>query len=196
LQAQIGGIVYRDFNENGTKDNSLTFKEPGVQGITVNATLANNAIFSTTTDATGAYQFTLGQVAAGSKARIAFTGLANGDYGGFTGTGNGRNVQFATAPSSATSFAINAPEQYWNNITTPYPILMMVQQPRGVYTIYNAGRYSVLEINNSTNGPNPATSTYYMIIDTFKRPAKFANTGSIFGMAYQKKQERFFYHQV
>ncbi len=192
LSAQISGFVYRDFNGTGTKDSTAVFYEPGVQGITVTATLANNNVFSTTTDGTGAYSFTSGQVAAGAAARIEFSGLAKGDHAGFNGSGNGSNIQFATAPSSTASFAINAPEDYWNNISNPDPVLMMVQQPRGTYTGYNAGRYSVLQINNSTNGPNPSTSAYYMTIDTSKRPAKFFNTGTIFGMAYQKKQERFF----
>lgn len=37
VQAQISGVVFRDYNANGTRENTTTFTEPGVQGITVTA---------------------------------------------------------------------------------------------------------------------------------------------------------------
>ena len=33
-KAQISGTVFRDFNGNGVKDNSASFNEPFIQGIT------------------------------------------------------------------------------------------------------------------------------------------------------------------
>lgn len=192
LKAQVSGNVFRDFNGNGIKDNSAGFNEPFVQGISVKATLADGTAFNATTDAAGAYSFTTVQIPGGIAVRIEFSGLSSGDYPGLTSTGNNTNVQFATAPASAINYSINAPDDYWNNIANPDPTLLVVQHPRGAYNGYNAGRFSVLQINNSTNGPDVAASAFVVTIDTSKRAARFFNTGTIYGMAYQKKQERFF----
>ena len=37
LNAQVSGVVYRDFNSNGVKNNTASYNEPGVAGITVKA---------------------------------------------------------------------------------------------------------------------------------------------------------------
>jgi hypothetical protein len=192
LQAQVSGNVYRDFNGNGSRDSSSSYSENYVAGIRVKATLRNGLSFTTTTNLRGSYQFTSSQIPAGTAVRIEFSGLEKGDHASHAGTGNGSNVQFVQAPATTASFGINAPEDYWDNISNPDPALLLVQQPRGRYNGYNAGRFSVLHLQNSTNGPNPATSAFYMTIDTSRRPARFFNTGSIHGLAYQKKQERFF----
>lgn len=41
INAQISGTVFRDYNGNGIKNNSASFNEPFVQGVTVKATLAS-----------------------------------------------------------------------------------------------------------------------------------------------------------
>jgi SdrD B-like domain len=91
-QAQISGVVFRDFNGNGAKDNSATFNEPFVNGVTVKATLPNNTSFTTTTTGSGAYTFTVTQIPAGTQVRIEFSGLGLGDFSSFNGTGNATSV--------------------------------------------------------------------------------------------------------
>ncbi len=192
VNAQVSGFVFRDFNANGTKDNSASYNEPFVQGVTVKATLADGQSFSTTTDANGEFYFNGGQVLSGQDARIEFSGLKAGDHSSAIGSANGSNVQFVTAPATGVNYAINAPDDYRNNIATPDPTLMVVQQGRGSASGYNAGRFSVLQINNSTNGPSNPVSPWVVTIDTSKRAARFYQTGSVYGIAFQKKQERFF----
>lgn len=191
--AQVSGTVFRDFNGNGVKNNSASFNEPFVAGISVKVTTASGAVFIATTNASGAYSFTNTQIPSGTAVRLEFSGLALGDFASLNGTGNGSNVQFITAPSTTANFAVNAPDDYWNNTGIPDPVFLLVQQHRGYTTNPNyAGRFSMLQINNTSNGPNPAVNNTDITIDTSRRPATFAQTGSIYGLAYQRKQERVF----
>jgi SdrD B-like domain len=189
--AQVSGTVFKDFNTNGTKDNTATYNEPFVAGVIVTVTLINNIQFKDTTDANGLFSFTSSQIPVSTAAKLDFD-EGVGNYTAFGGTNNNSNIQFVTAPNTTVSFAISSPFDYWNNITNPDPKLVLVQAPRGTYNGYNGTRFSILQLNNSTNGPNPATTAFGLTIDTAKRPAKLNQTGSIYGLAYQQKQERFF----
>ena len=52
ISAQVSGTVFRDFNANGVKDNSATFNESFVAGVTVKAYDASGSeVGSTTTNA-------------------------------------------------------------------------------------------------------------------------------------------------
>ena len=114
--AQISGTVFRDFNGNGTKDNTASFNEPGVAGITVTAYNAAGAVLGTTVSGTsGAYSFTSGQIASGTKVRIEFTGWSNGDFPAPFGSGNETSVQFVTAPTATCNFGVNYPREYVDN---------------------------------------------------------------------------------
>ena len=50
-QAQVSGTVFRDFNGNGTKDNTATFNEIGLAGITITAYDASGALVGSATSA-------------------------------------------------------------------------------------------------------------------------------------------------
>lgn len=188
---QVSGRVFRDYNINGLRDSSSSFTEPWVVGIAIKATLKNGSVLNTVTSTDGSFNFSAAQIATGSKVRIEII-LPTATYVAFTGLNHESNIQFANAPTTNLRFGISSPEDYWNNIQDPDPSLLVVQEPRGTYNGYMAGRASVLHLKNSTNGPSPATSAYNLTIDTSKRPARYNNTGSIFGLAYQKKQDRFF----
>lgn len=191
ISAQINGTVFKDFNTNGTKDNTATYNEPFVTGVIVTATLINNSQFKDTTDVNGQFSFSSSQIPAGTAVKIDFE-EGVGYYAAFGSANNNSNIQFVTAPNSVISFAISSPFDYWNNTINPNPKLVLVQAPRGTYNGYNGTRFSILQINNSTNGPSPASTAFGLTIDTSKRPAKLNQTGSIYGLAYQQKQERFF----
>ena len=68
----LSGIVFRDYNGNGQKNNISSFNEPYVSGITVKAfNAANMQVGPTkTTDASGAYSFTTGEIPNGTPVRI------------------------------------------------------------------------------------------------------------------------------
>lgn len=116
----LSGVVFRDFNGNGTKDNTASFNEPFVSGITVKVYNAINAQVgpTKTTDASGAFSFSTAEISNGTAVRVEFSGLGTGDYSSFTGTLNSSNVQFVTTGAGVTAnYAINAPDDYWNNTT-------------------------------------------------------------------------------
>ena len=195
-KAQVSGTVFRDYNGNGIKNNSATFNEPFVQGVTVKATLSTGASFSTTTNASGAYGFTVVQLPATSAVRIEFSGFGTGDLAGFKGTGNASNVQFVTANAATTAvnFAVSAPDDFWNNVTNPNPGLLAVAERRGTTNGVYAGQYTVVQINNNSSGPavDPANAAVITIDTVTNRPAIYSQTGSLFGLAMQSRQQRLF----
>jgi Secretion system C-terminal sorting domain/SdrD B-like domain len=191
LSAQISGTVFRDYNGDGIR-NTGTFNEPFVSGITVKATITNGSNFTTTTNVLGYYNFTAIQIPSGTDVRIEFLNLAIGDFSGFSGVGNKTNVQFITTPNSSVNFAVNASDDFYNNVTNPDPILMAVTERRGVINGGDAGKYTLVQLKNSSSGPNNPSNSIEVTIDTTNRPAIHSQTGSLFGLAYQSKQDRFF----
>ncbi len=196
LQAQVSGTVFRDFNGNGTKDNGASFNEPFVAGVTVKAFNAANVQLGTTktTNASGAYSFPIGEIPATTAVRIEFSGLGTGDYSSTNGAGNGTSVQFVTAPNAATNFAINAPDDYWNNVAIPNPDYLVIAERRGLGSAagYLATQATVIQANTTVTGPyNPANADV-ATTGTLTTVAQQQQTGSLFGLALQKKQQRYF----
>lgn len=187
-KAQVSGTVFRDFNGNGVKNNTATFNEPFVAGVTVKAfNAANVQVGATkTTDAAGAYSFTAVEIPSGTAVRIEFSGLATGDYTSANGTGNGTNVQFVTAGAGVTAnFALDAPDDYWDNTGSPNPKLLSIVYAHGDINHTNSSNaaFGIKQIDNNTNGHTP----------TIVNVASQALVGSVWGMGYQKAQNRFFF---
>ncbi len=191
LNAQVSGTVFRDYNGDGIK-NTGAFNEPYVSGITVKATITNGTSITTTTNVLGYYSFSAAQLPSGTDVRIEFLNLGLGDFSGFSGTGNKTSVQFMTTPITNVDFAVNAPDDFYNNVTNPDPTLMAVTERRGVLNGSQGGRYTLVQLKNSSSGPNNPSNSVEVTIDTSNRPATHSQTGSLFGLAYQSKQDRFF----
>ena len=196
---QVSGTVFRDFNGNSTKDNSATFNENFIAGVIVKAFDANNVQMgpTKTTDASGVYSFSAAEIPAGTPVRIEFSGLEGGDYSTFSSNANGTNVQFANAPNTTTNYAINAPDDFWDNVNNPDPSLMVINLHRGLSNGAYQNRNTMLRINNSSSGPNVPTNSSQVTIDTGqtiagRRTALHSQTGSIFGLAYQRSAQRYF----
>lgn len=185
--AQVSGTVFRDYNGNGVKNNTATFNEPFVAGITVKAFNAANVQLGATktTDAVGAYSFTAVEIPSGTAVRIEFSGLASADFASANGAGNGTNVQFVTAPNAATNFALNAPDDYWDNAGTPNPKLLAIVYAHGDINHTNSANttFGVVQIDNNTTGHTPA------IVNV----ALQSQVGALWGMGYQKIQNRYFF---
>ncbi len=116
---QISGIVFRDYDQSGIHNDTLPI-EPGVSNITVRAYVGfATTPLSTTTDVNGNYAFTASQIAPGSKVRIEFSGLLDGDFVGLHGSDSRSLVQFATAPSTTVSVGINNPSDYCDPMNLP-----------------------------------------------------------------------------
>jgi len=185
--AQVSGTVFRDYNGNGVKNNVAAYNEPFVAGVTVKAFNSSNVQLGATktTDAVGAYSFTAVEIPSGTAVRIEFSGLASADFASTNGTGNGTNVQFVTAPNAATNFAVNAPDDYWDNAGTPNPKLLSVVYAHGDINHNNSANavFGIKQIDNGTNGHTPTTVSV----------ATQAQVGSVWGIGYQKIQNRFFF---
>ncbi len=111
-QAQVKGIVFRDFDLNGIRSDTLPI-EAGVAGVTVRAFVDLNKIpIQTVTDAQGNYSFSGTDIPVGVPVRIEFNNLPAGDYNGPYGSGSGTTVQFVKAPADHVNIGINYPADY------------------------------------------------------------------------------------
>jgi hypothetical protein len=199
-QNSLSGVVFRDFNGNGQKDNTATFNEPFVAGISVRAFNAANVQVgpTKTTSATGAYNFLTTEIANGTAVRVEFNNLTAGDFSSFSGTGNASSIQFVTTSGTSTAnFAISAPDDYWNNVSETNPVLAVVKNKRGRFDGAYNGNATIIQINNNTQSTTPAANSNEVTIDTGqtvsgRRAATHMQTGSIFGAAFQQRSQRFF----
>lgn len=194
-QAQISGTVFRDYNGNGQKNNSSSFNEPFVSGITVNVYNAANVLVATTTTSGNSapnYSFSSGVVPPGNY-RVEFVGFSSGDHAAVSGSTNGTNVQMVTAPSAATHFGVSNRDDYWNNISNPNPNFLVITARRGRAdaTGYQANEATVFQTNTLLTGPyNPANSSV-PATGTLTTVATQQETGSLFGLAYQRLNQRY-----
>jgi len=193
VNAQLTGTVFRDYNGNGLRDSTATYKEPFVTGDSVKVFGTNGLQIATTkvTGANGTYSFTAAEIPANTAVRVEFSAYSAVDFPSFSGTGNGTNVQFVTAGAAATAnFAINAPEDFWRNSNDATGLV--VNNRRGTLTGYSQGKFNVLQIKNSTTTVGTPAASNEVTIDTSRRPSMHIQTGSLFGLASQRKQKRFF----
>jgi hypothetical protein len=189
-QAQITGIIFRDYNNNGTRE-TVNPNEPFVAGVTVKAfNAANVQVGATkTTDAAGAYSFTAVEIPSTLKVRIEFSGISASDASSFNGTGNGTNVQFVTAPNTTTNYAVNYPNDY--SQTNPRIIVPMLDQGSYVGNT-RPGIGSFLY-----NSPGVATNTGVQIqyggpAANLRNDVAQSVIGSTWGIAHQKNTNRVF----
>jgi len=174
VNAQISGTVFRDFNGNGTKDNSASFNEPFVQGITVKAFPATGAAQTTTTNSSGAYSF----AGLTLPVRIEFSGFLTGDFPAPVGSGNSSSVQFYNAPSSVANFGVNYPSDYSN------PANIKLYTP-----VYTNGDPLLGGSSGSQRGLISVDHTT-AITAPYSTVANSAQIGSSWGIAYHKSAKK------
>ncbi|HPY42536.1 MAG TPA: SdrD B-like domain-containing protein, partial [Thiolinea sp.] len=109
VQADISGSVFRDFNANGSFDNSASFAELGVAGVSVKAFDSTGAVAATaTSNSSGAY--TLTGLTAAAPYRLEFTWADTWLKPG-TASG-GSNAQFVKDGVSNANLALSSPDEY------------------------------------------------------------------------------------
>ena len=178
----LSGTVFRDFNGNGVKDTN----EPGVLGVTVKAYNASGTqVGSTATSAvtTGAWSITTGTTA---TVRVEFqipTNASGQDYTAESGATYGSSVQFVAGNATGVNFGINNPDDYWNNTTQPIPQLMLPCYVSGTVSGANKDEPAIVRFGNDQNG----------LAITKTVVAKISEVGTVWGNAYQKSKDRFFY---
>ncbi len=197
--AQVSGLVFRDYNANGQKNNSASFNENGERGIIVTAfTTADVIIASYKTSATGiytipaggaAYNGTLGSntgfIPSGTAVRIEFSGLQVGDYPAPVGVDNKGSIQFATAPATNINYAINYPDDYSQT------------NPRLVTSVYKKGGAPAVEpvlvsvdytaTGGSKNYPNISNEADQSQLGATYGLAYHRLSNTLFASSYQKR---------
>lgn len=169
IQAQVSGVVFRDLNGDGVRNNSASFSEPFVSGVTVKAfDSAGMQVGSTTTNSSGAYNF----IGLTLPLRIEFSDIPSGDFSGPYGSGSGTSVQFYSAPTSSANFGINYPANYCQNNPPVFTSCFIGGAQTGTQSVLVSFPY------NSTGTPSYNTN------------AVANQVGSVWGLAYNKNSNR------
>jgi hypothetical protein len=177
--AQVSGTVFRDFNANGTKDNTAPLNEVGLAGITVTAyNAAGNVVGSPAISAAnGTYSIT----GVSGDLRIEFTGLQATDYSASSG---GTSVQFVAAPATNVNYGVNYPADY----AQPNPTVVVPTFVWGAAggTFKDSSAIRAVPYNQRIWATSPPQALY-------TRVAKHADVGSVLGQAYNKQTgDRYF----
>jgi SdrD B-like domain/Secretion system C-terminal sorting domain len=195
--SQISGLVYRDYNNNGTRQAAAGYTEPIVAGVTIKAFNASDALLATVTSTSTGYNFSAIQVPSGTAVRLEFTIPTSGsctvnglfDFSAGSGATSGTAVRFLTAGAVAINinFAINDPNDYQSD-AAPFSNTFLFL-PR-----YHSG-------NATGTGTSAAGGVFYKIPYTAKGQvtlaasnllATNAQVGTCYGVAYSKQAGRVF----
>lgn len=187
--ADISGKVFRDFNANGVKDNTSTFNEIGVAGVTVTAHGASGVLGSATTAADGSYTI----AGAAGAARVEFSTLPSGYY---PTVASRSTVQFITAPTTDTNLGLNYPTDYVGNTD---PVVVVTHQVGG-HPLVNAGAGSspslpVMTIFNYSNRnykTNPDGTIKNELPDGVSNLVANKQVGTVFGATYSAHSKKIF----
>ncbi|PWK29486.1 SprB-like repeat protein, partial [Arcicella aurantiaca] len=171
---QIGGNVFRDFNNTGTKDTL----EVGLAGIPVKVFDCNGTLLGTTvTDAFGNYSFTgmpAGQV------RVEFGTIPAPYKPSKSGTDNATTTQFATAPDCTVDLGVNDPNEYCQKDPNLATVCYVVGNPLAVGFPTNGGANDAL------------VTTKYDFISAVNHDVKYSDMGSTWGISYNKLTQKLF----
>jgi len=177
--SQISGTVFRDYNANGVKDSTATYNEIYIGGVTVTAYPVSGSIQTTVSNATtGAYSFS----GLTFPVRLEFTPSLTGDYSAPFGTGSSSSVQFYNGATTIANFGVNYPADYCQDNPD-------ISIPNFVF--------------GTPTSPFPNTktitkSTYLTREEIFNTPIQTIQavenqTGSVFGVAYNRRTKDYFY---
>lgn len=184
INAQVSGVVYRDFNANGTKNNTASYNEPGAPGITVKAYDSTGVLLGTTTsNASGAYSFSAGVIVPGNKVRLEFSGWQSADFTAPFGTNNKTSVQFVTAPATSADFGINYPGDYVDNLNAR---IILPTYTNGNNQVDNGNWYDAKQGDGAYAFNYDAVAPADIIAD-------MGQIGSVWATAYSRKADKVFY---
>lgn len=184
LNAQVSGVVYRDFNSNGVKNNTASYNEPGVAGITVKAYDETGSVLGTTTSGSnGIYSFSAGTIPATTKVRLEFSGWNTADFPAASGANNKTSVQFVTAPATNADFGINYPGDYIDNLNA-----------RIIVPTYTNGNNRISNGDWFNAANNDASYAFnYDGVAAANVLADMGQIGSVWATAYSRQANKLFY---
>ncbi len=175
LNAQVSGTVFRDIPLNGTSLNTYGVKdgnELGVGGVTVTVYPGGT---TTTTAADGTYS-----IAATGAVRVEFSNWPSYLNPSPEASGNKTSVQFVTAPMTNVDFGLHNPSDYTDS-ADPLVVAPVYANGKG-----NTGTTSDIETliywNYSENTDDDLSKNY----------STASQTGSLWGIAYSKSEDKIF----
>jgi hypothetical protein len=181
---QISGTVFRDINNDGVRQ-SINPAEPGEFGIVVRAYNSLNILVAAkTTNASGAYSFTVAEApAAGLPLRLEFA-INPGDQPSKRVNANGTNIQFVAPGPAAVNidFAVASKKTFSDN-ANPYVAT----------TAFTNGNANSSGNKTAGDKDNLYVFPYDLSNDGgTTRRAKNQYLGSIFGLAWQRESRTLF----
>lgn len=187
VQAQ-SGTVFRDFNGNGSPDNSATFTEPGVLGVVVTA-YGTGGPKSVTTTSTGSFTIT----GMSGTVRLEFTNLKAGDFDGVRVGNSATNVQFVTASTTGILYGINYPSDFCqSNPDLATPCYVNVN-PTSLASGSAADLDAFVSLPYSSTGRDADTNIFSgSVVQSPTMPdhdVTVSKIGAVWGIAYQRESK-------
>jgi protocatechuate 3,4-dioxygenase beta subunit len=208
--AQVSGLVFRDYNGNGTRQSGAGFTEPGAGGVIIRAYNSGDVLIATqtssmTTATLGQYTFPasgLNSIPNGTAVRLEFIIPSSGncmvnsaiDFSSGSGATHGTAVRFVSggAASVNINYAINDPADYLSGVSpfgsvTMFTPIQYTGNPGGGGTSGSSIAFYKFpytnEGNTSPTGTPPPNATDL---------ATNAQIGTCYGVAYSKYASRVF----
>jgi len=208
-EAQVSGIVFRDYNGNGIRQNAAGYAEPGAGGVIIRAYNANDVLIATQTSSSatatlGQYSFPasgINSIPNGTAVRLEFiipsgTCTVNSayDFSSSAGATHGTAVRFVTGGAATINinFAINSPADYLSAVSpfasvTMFTPIQFTGNPTGGGTSGTSIAFYKFPYTNegstSPTGTPPPNATDL---------ATNAQIGTCYGVAYSKFASRIF----
>lgn len=192
VHAQVSGAVFRDFDLNGIRSDTLPI-EIGVAGVTVRAFVdLSKTPLTTVSDATGNYAFDSSLIPAGKPVRIEFDNLPAQNFDGPFGAGSATRIRFAQSPAEAINLGINYPADFCRftervQIVTPCYVNGNSQIVDGIAPENQAAGGDAL-VGFLYNANGVADSTNFPPVHL----ATAGEIGTLWGMAYQRRTKTLF----
>ncbi len=185
--AAITGTVFRDYNQNGQRDNSATFVEPFAQGIQVTAYDAGGASVATaTSSSTGAYTLT---TPGAGRYRVEFTIPASKSFLRFgpAGSGLATSVQFL-ADGGTANVGVSNPADYCQS----NPMLTTTCYRFGPENGPFASRHALVRWPYTATSPAPASLGSGAPNPLLQPLGTQGDLGSTFGGAFHRSSKTLF----
>lgn len=191
--ADISGIVFRDFNINGVKDAATVDDartDIGVAGISITAYDSKGTSFTAISDSLGGYSIDASQGL--SPFRVEFSNLPAGYYATANNSGvgtSGTTIQFVADGNVANvNLGINNPEDY----SQANPQLVIPAYKPGNSGTSGLQKFSYDAPKTGDGSGIPESLSTGSGVETPVSLASPTEIGTVWGVAYQQSQNRLF----
>ncbi len=178
LGANLGGIVWQDYNANGVKDASETV---GIPNITVQVYDCNGLMVAS--DVTDNYgNWYVNPAGISFPVRVEFSNLPAWANSTFNGTNSATSVQFVAAASCAVHFGVANPADYCG-ASNPLIVVACYESGNAFYGATGNENKGIISFPYNSSGPTPTG---------INGVAKIYEVGTVWGMGWQRKNKRMF----